>query len=134
MEHSGCRKTGSPGVYGGGDVTGIGGFTHLSYYHGQLIARALRGEKIKADHSAIPRVTFTDPEVASVGMSEKQARDSGIDVAVGSTDAANSARGYIQDFQDGLIKIVADRKRKVVVGATIVSPRAGEMIGELIWP
>ena len=122
----------APGVYGGGDVTGLGGFTHLSYYHGQLIARALRGEKIKADHSAIPRVTFTDPEVASVGMSEKQARDSGIDVAVGSTDAADSARGYIQDFQDGLIKIVADRKRKVVVGATIVSPRAGEMIGELI--
>lgn len=122
----------APGVYGAGDVTGLGGFTHLSYYHGQLIARALRGEKIRADHSAIPRVTFTDPEVASVGLSEKQARDGGIDVVVGATDAGESARGYIQDFQDGLVKLVIDRKRKVLVGATIVSPRAGEMIGELI--
>ena len=122
----------APGVYGAGDVTGLGGFTHLSFYHGQLIARALRGERIRADHSAIPRVTFTDPEVASVGMSEQQARAAGIDVVVGATDAAESARGYIQDFEDGLIKLVVDRKRKILVGATVVSPRAGEMIGELI--
>jgi pyruvate/2-oxoglutarate dehydrogenase complex dihydrolipoamide dehydrogenase (E3) component len=49
------------GVYGAGDITGIGGFTHLAYYHGQVIARRLRGEDARADHTAIPRVTFTDP-------------------------------------------------------------------------
>lgn len=122
----------APGIYGGGDVTGLGGFTHLSYYHGQVIARRLRGIDFKADHTAIPRVTYTDPEVASVGLSEQQARDKGLDVLIGSTDAAESARGYIQGFRDGLIKVVVDRKRKVIVGATIVSPRAGEMIGEFI--
>src|SRR5438309_7600821 len=52
------------GIFGAGDITGIGGFTHLAYYHGQIVARRLRGEDARADHTAVPRVTFTDPEVA----------------------------------------------------------------------
>src|SRR5260221_7076985 len=59
-----------PGIFGAGDVTGLGGFTHLAYYHGQVVARRLRGMDARADHTAIPRVTLTDPEVASVGLSE----------------------------------------------------------------
>jgi NADPH-dependent 2,4-dienoyl-CoA reductase/sulfur reductase-like enzyme len=62
-----------PGVFGAGDVTGLGGFTHLAYYHGQIVARRLRGMDARADHTAVPRVTFTDPEVASVGLSEAAA-------------------------------------------------------------
>ena len=62
------------GVFGAGDITGLGGFTHLAHYHGQVIARRLRGMDARADHTAVPRVTFTDPEVASVGMSEAAAR------------------------------------------------------------
>lgn len=120
------------GIYGAGDVTGIGGFTHLAYYHGQVIARRLRGEDARADHTAIPRVTFTDPEVASVGLSEASAREKGIDVVIASTDPAESARGYIHDFHGGTLKLVGDRNRGVLVGATIVSPRAGEILGELI--
>ena len=120
------------GVYGAGDVTGIGGFTHLAYYHGQIVARRLRGEDARADHTAVPRVTFTDPEIASVGLSEAAARDKGIDVVVASADPAEAARGYIHDFHGGMLKLVGDRKRGVLVGATIVSPRAGEILGELI--
>jgi pyruvate/2-oxoglutarate dehydrogenase complex dihydrolipoamide dehydrogenase (E3) component len=122
----------APGVYGAGDVTGIGGFTHLAFYHGQIVARRLRGEDALADHTAIPRVTFTDPEVASVGLSEAGAREKGIDVVVASTDPAESARGYIHDFHGGTLKLVGDRNRGVLVGATLVSPRAGEILGELI--
>jgi pyruvate/2-oxoglutarate dehydrogenase complex dihydrolipoamide dehydrogenase (E3) component len=122
----------APGVYGAGDVTGIGGFTHLAYYHGQIVARRLRGEDARADHTAVPRVTFTDPEIASVGLSEAGARDRGIDVVVASADPAEAARGYIHDFRGGMLKLVGDRKRGVLVGATIVSPRAGEILGELI--
>jgi pyruvate/2-oxoglutarate dehydrogenase complex dihydrolipoamide dehydrogenase (E3) component len=122
----------APGVYGAGDVTGIGGFTHLAYYHGQIVARRLRGEDARADHTAVPRVTFTDPEIASVGLSEAGARDRGIDVVVASADPAEAARGYIHDFHGGMLKLVGDRKRGVLVGATIVSPRAGEILGELI--
>jgi pyruvate/2-oxoglutarate dehydrogenase complex dihydrolipoamide dehydrogenase (E3) component len=77
-------------------------------------------------------VTFTDPEVASVGLSEAGARDKGIDVVVASADPAESARGYIHDFHGGTLKLIGDRGRGVLVGATVVSPRAGEILGELI--
>jgi pyruvate/2-oxoglutarate dehydrogenase complex dihydrolipoamide dehydrogenase (E3) component len=120
------------GVFGAGDVTGIGGFTHVAHYHGQIIARRLRGIDARADHTAIPRVTFTDPEIASVGLSESAARARGLDVVVASADAAESARGYIHDFHGGAIKLVADRARGVLIGATLVTPRAGEIIGELV--
>ena len=122
----------APGVYGTGDVTGIGGFTHLAYYHGQVVARRIRGEDARADHVAVPRVTFTDPEVASVGLSEAAAREQGIDVEIASTDPAESARGYIHDFHGGVLKLVGDRHRGVLVGATVMSPRAGEILGELV--
>jgi len=122
----------SPGVFGAGDVTGLGGFTHLAYYHGQIVARRLRGIDAKADHIAIPRVTFTDPEVASVGLSEAAARARNIDVVVASTDPAETARGYIHDFHQGAIKLVGDRERGVLIGATLVTPRAGEILGELV--
>jgi len=120
------------GVYGAGDVTGLGGFTHLAYYHGQIVARRLRGMNARADHAAVPRVTFTDPEVASVGLSEAAARDRGIDVVATTTDPAETARGYIHDFHGGTLKLVADRGRRVLVGATMVTPRAGEILGELV--
>jgi len=120
-----------PGVYAGGDVNGIYGFTHVSWYHGQVIGRRIRGEPAVADHEAIPRVTFTDPEIASVGLTEVQAKERGLDVKVASADAAQAARGYIHDLKKGLVKLVADRRGQVLVGATIVSPRAGEMVGEL---
>ena len=121
-----------PGVFGAGDVTGLGGFTHIAYYHGQVIARRLRGIDARADHTAIPRVTFTDPEVASVGLSESAARAKGIDVVVASADPGESVRGYIHDFHRGALKLVADREREVLIGATLVSPRAGEILGELV--
>jgi pyruvate/2-oxoglutarate dehydrogenase complex dihydrolipoamide dehydrogenase (E3) component len=121
-----------PGVFGAGDITGLGGFTHLAYYHGQVIARRLRGMDARADHTAIPRVTFTDPEVASVGLSEADARAKGINVVVARADPAESARGYIHDFHGGALKLIADRERGVLIGATLVTPRAGEILGELV--
>ena len=120
------------GVFGAGDITGLGGFTHLAYYHGQVIARRLRGIDVRADHTAVPRVTFTDPEVASVGVSEAAARAKGIDVIVATADPAETARGYIHDFHTGALKLVGDRKRGVLIGAALVTPRAGEILGELV--
>ncbi|HEX9561735.1 MAG TPA: NAD(P)/FAD-dependent oxidoreductase [Candidatus Dormibacteraeota bacterium] len=119
-------------VYGAGDVTGIGGFTHLAHYHGQIVARRLRGEDARADHTAVPRVTFTDPEVASVGLSEVAARERGLNVVTATTDPAETARGYIHDFHGGMLKLIGDRDRGVLIGATMVTPRAGEILGELV--
>ena len=112
-----------PGVFGAGDVTGLGGFTHLAYYHGQVIARRLRGIDAKADHTAVPRVTFTDPEIASVGLSEAAARARGIDVIVASADPAETARGYIHDFHGGVLKLVADRS-----AACSSAPRSSPLV------
>jgi pyruvate/2-oxoglutarate dehydrogenase complex dihydrolipoamide dehydrogenase (E3) component len=121
-----------PGVFGAGDVTGLGGFTHLAYYHGQVVARRLRGIDARADHTAVPRVTYTDPEIASVGLSEAAARARGIDVVVACADPAEAVRGLIHHFHRGALKLVGDRERGVLVGATLVTPRAGEILGELI--
>src|SRR4051812_46109199 len=121
-----------PGVFGAGDITGIGGFTHVAYYHGQVIARRLQGLDARADHTAVPRVTYTDPEIASVGLSEAAAGARGIDVAVATADPAETARGYIHDFHRGAIKLVGDRARGTLIGATLVTPRAGEILGELV--
>src|SRR5262249_33088917 len=105
---------------------------HLAYYHGQVVARRLRGIDARADHRAVPRVTFTDPEIASVGLSEAAARARGIDVVVATADPAETARGYIHDFHGGALKLVGDRARGVLVGAALVTPRAGEILGELV--
>jgi len=121
-----------PGVFGAGDVTGLGGFTHLAWYHGEIVARRLRGMDARADHTAVPRVTFTDPEIASVGLSEAAARARGVDVVVASADPAEAARGSIHDFHGGALKLVGDRGRGVLIGATLVTPRAGEIVGELV--
>ncbi len=121
-----------PGIFGAGDVTGLGGFTHLAYYHGQVVAQRIQGNDARADHTAVPRVTYTDPEVASVGFSEAAARARGIDVIVATADPAETARGQIHDFHGGALKLVADRSRGVLIGATLVTPRAGEILGELV--
>ncbi|MBJ7604487.1 MAG: FAD-dependent oxidoreductase [Candidatus Dormibacteraeota bacterium] len=120
-------------IWAGGDVTGIGNFTHLAHYHGTLIGRNLRGEQHAADHRAVPRVTFVDPEIASVGITEAQAREQGMRVGVVSSDAGNTARGYIHGFESGgLIKLVADAQKRRLVGASVVSPRAGEILSEMV--
>jgi pyruvate/2-oxoglutarate dehydrogenase complex dihydrolipoamide dehydrogenase (E3) component len=121
-----------PGIFGAGDVTGLGGFTHLAYYHGQVVARRLRGMDARADHAAIPRVTFSDPELAAVGLSEAAARARGIDVVSVGADPGETARGYIHDFHGGALKLVGDRQRGVLIGATLVTPRAAEILGELV--
>jgi pyruvate/2-oxoglutarate dehydrogenase complex dihydrolipoamide dehydrogenase (E3) component len=127
----GATLLAAPGIWAGGDITGIGAFTHLSWYHGVVIGRQLKGEAAVADHRAIPRVTFTDPEIASVGLSEAAARAALRNVRTVSADSGNGTRGYINGPPGGVIKLIADMDRGVLVGALVVGPRAGEMIAEL---
>ncbi len=116
-----------------GDITGHGAFTHVSMYQGQIAARDVLDQAgFTADYRAVTRVTFTDPEVGSVGMTEQQARDAGIDVRVAHSDLAESSRGWIhQQGAAGLIKLVADADRGVLVGASSVGPNGGEVLGLL---
>jgi pyruvate/2-oxoglutarate dehydrogenase complex dihydrolipoamide dehydrogenase (E3) component len=114
-----------------GDITGKGAFTHVSMYQSAVAARDLLDEDGPwADYRAVSRVTFTDPEVGSVGMTEQQARDAGLDVVVGRSALPESTRGWIHKVgNDGVIKLVADAGRGLLVGATTVGPWGGEMLG-----
>jgi len=119
------------GVWAIGDVTGKGAFTHMSMYQAAVAVRDLLGEDGPwADYRAVPRVTFTHPEVASVGLSEAQAGEQGIDVRTSLVEDLGS-RGWMI-MQEGLIKLVADRERGILVGASVVGPAAGEILSLLV--
>jgi len=121
------------GVWAVGDLTGKGAFTHVAMYQaGIAVADILDEPHQPADYAALPRVTFTDPEVGSVGLTEQQARDQGADVATGMAQVPGTARGWLHKTgNDGVIKLVADLDRGVLVGATSVGPTGGEVLGLL---
>ena len=120
-------------VWGVGDVTGNGNFTHMAMYEADVAVRDILGQGGPgADYRARPRVTFTDPEIGAVGMTEKEARESGIDVQVGFVKGPYTSRGFIHGpGNDGFIKVIADRSRGVLVGATSTGPTGGEVVGAL---
>ncbi len=127
------RMVAGDGLWAIGDVVGHGAFTHVSMYQsGIAVASVLdQDDAPRADYRALPHVTFTDPEVGGVGMTEKQARDRGLDVRVASIDlAAAATRGWIAQ-SDGLIKLVEDAERGVLVGGVVVGPAGGEMLSML---
>ncbi|UYM04760.1 dihydrolipoyl dehydrogenase family protein [Solicola gregarius] len=121
------------GVWAIGDITGKGAFTHVSMYQAAIAVRTILGEDGPGgDYRALPRVTFTDPEIGAAGLTESQARDQGIRVSTGYTDLTASSRGYIHKIgNDGFIKLVADADRGVLVGATSAGPSGGEVLGAL---
>jgi pyruvate/2-oxoglutarate dehydrogenase complex dihydrolipoamide dehydrogenase (E3) component len=121
------------GVWAIGDVTGRGGFTHMSMYQADIAVRDILGEGgAPADYHAVPRVTFTDPEIASVGLTEQEARAAGLRVRTGTAEVPYSARGWIhQAGNDGFVKVIEDAGRSVLVGATSAGPRGGEVLGAL---
>ncbi len=121
------------GVWALGDVVGKGAFTHMSMYHADIIVADVLGQEHHgAEYHAVPRVTFTDPEVGAVGLTEAQARDQGLAVRVGMTQVPASTRGWIHKAgNDGFIKLVEDTGRGVLVGATSVGPWGGEVLSLL---
>ncbi|MEM9037975.1 MAG: NAD(P)/FAD-dependent oxidoreductase [Actinomycetota bacterium] len=123
------------GVWGLGDVVGKGLFTHSAAHQAKIVVSAILGEDEEVGRSAdafVPRATFTDPEVGSVGLSEASAREAGIDVAVATQRVPWSARGWLHGpGNEGVIKLVADTDRQVLVGATSVGPHGGEVLGLL---
>jgi pyruvate/2-oxoglutarate dehydrogenase complex dihydrolipoamide dehydrogenase (E3) component len=117
------------GVWAVGDIVGKGAFTHVSMYQGGVVLNDLLGRDGPwADYRGVSRVTFTAPEVASVGLTEKAARESGIDVITATGDLGT--RGWLTR-EEGLIKLVADRGREVLVGGVVVAPAGGEIMSLL---
>ncbi|MFZ0530066.1 MAG: NAD(P)/FAD-dependent oxidoreductase [Propionicimonas sp.] len=123
----------SNGVWAVGDVTGHGAFTHIATYQAEIATRSILGEPgPAADYHALPRVAFTDPEIGAVGLTEKQARDQGHSVVTGTALIPSTTRGWIHKAGNaGLIKLVADSERDLLLGATSAGPAGGEVLGAL---
>jgi pyruvate/2-oxoglutarate dehydrogenase complex dihydrolipoamide dehydrogenase (E3) component len=123
----------APRIWAVGDVTGVGAFTHVGMYQAAIAIPDILGQVgPAADYRALPRVTFTDPEIGSVGMTETEARSLGISIRVGSTQTQSSTRGWIHKAGNvGLIKLVEDADRGVLVGALSMGPVGGEVLGLL---
>ncbi|HRD64108.1 MAG TPA: FAD-dependent oxidoreductase, partial [Nocardioides sp.] len=117
-----------------GDITGKGAFTHVSRYQAAgAVSDILGHDGPPADYRAVSRVTFTDPELAAVGMTEAEARGAGLRVRVGLAHVEKSARGWLHGpGTTGIVKVVEDADRGVLVGASVLSPYGGEVIGLLV--
>jgi pyruvate/2-oxoglutarate dehydrogenase complex dihydrolipoamide dehydrogenase (E3) component len=125
------RIIGAEKLWAIGDVAGRGAFTHMAVYEAAIAGDdmlGLAGARVAQSH-AVSRVTFTDPEVGSVGMTEAQARAAGLNVRVGVANSATSSRGWMHgEGNEGLMKLVEDADHGVLVGATSVGPRGGEVL------
>jgi pyruvate/2-oxoglutarate dehydrogenase complex dihydrolipoamide dehydrogenase (E3) component len=121
-------KTSNRRVYAIGDAAGRGQFTHLANYHAGLVIRsAVFGLRAKIDADTVPRVTFTDPELAHVGLSEAEARGRGLRPGVLRWPYHENDRAQAERETAGHIKVVTDGKGRIL-GATIVGAGAGELI------
>jgi pyruvate/2-oxoglutarate dehydrogenase complex dihydrolipoamide dehydrogenase (E3) component len=116
-----------------GDVTGVGAFTHLAVYQAGIAIDDILGRPgPTADYTGLARVTFTDPEVGSVGLTERAAREQGVPVRTGTSQVSASARGWIHGPGNaGFIKLVADADTGLLVGATSAGPWGGEVLSML---
>jgi pyruvate/2-oxoglutarate dehydrogenase complex dihydrolipoamide dehydrogenase (E3) component len=126
-----CRV--AENVWACGDCTGVALFTHVAKYQARIAMADMAGRPREADYRAIPRVIFTDPEVAAVGMTEAQARAAGLDIAVTTLDMPSGgvARTYTYERDPrGEMQLIFDRRDRVMVGAWAVAPQAGEWIHE----
>jgi len=127
------RMRAGEGLWAVGDVTGVGAFTHMAMYQaGIAVADILGRDGEPADYRGLARVTFTDPEVGSVGLTETAAREQGLSVRTGVAQVSSSARGWIHGPGGvGVLKLVLDTDAGVLVGATSCGPWGGEVLSML---
>ncbi|MFC5588577.1 dihydrolipoyl dehydrogenase [Sporosarcina soli] len=125
-----CR-TSIPNIYAIGDIVPGLQLAHKASYEAKVAAEAIAGEKSEVDYLAIPAVCFTDPELASVGLNEQQAKEEGYDVVAGKFPFAANGRALALDATEGFVKLVARKEDGLLLGAQIVGENASDMIAEL---
>jgi mercury(II) reductase len=126
-------KTSSPNIWAIGDVTGIEPFTHVADYQARIVAWNVlgNGEPRQADYQAIPHVIFSDPELGSVGLTEKEAADAGFDVKCAIVPMKDLARAITSGETEGMVKLVSDRATGHILGGHVLAAHGGELLPEI---
>lgn len=124
-------KTNVPNIYAIGDIVEGPALAHKASYEGKVAAEVIAGLPSIIDYKAIPAVVFSDPEVASVGLNETEAKEQGYEVLVGKFPYAANGRALSMNAGDGFVKIIGDKETNLVLGAQIVGPEASNLIAEV---
>lgn len=126
-------QTSHPDFWAAGDVAGKMLFTHVAAYEGYVAGTNAAGGRpqVREDLQVVPRVTFAEPEIASVGLTEPEARESGYEVTLRRHEFATQSRALMMGEVSGFVKIVLDGRNEEILGGHIIGPRAGEMIHEI---
>jgi dihydrolipoamide dehydrogenase len=126
-------RTSEPGVYAIGDVVPTAGLAHLASKEGILAVEHMAGKAVRPiRYETVPNAIYCEPEVASVGLTEEKARETGREVKVGKFPFSHSSKAMIAGHQDGLVKIVSDARYDEVLGVHIIGPKATELIAEAV--
>ena len=120
------------GLYLIGDPAGPELHTHQAHYQGQVAVRMALGDQVMPDYRALPRATYTDPELASVGVTLEEAQAAGLDAFECVADFATTAKGYSVEATFGHVTIVVDRATHELIGAAMATPDASAAIHECV--
>jgi len=123
-------RTSVPNIYAVGDVSGDPMLAHRASRQGEIAAEVIAGKNVAADYKTVPSVVFTDPEIATAGLSEAEAKEQGFDIKVGKFPWAANGRALTQLETDGFIKVITDASDGQVLGVAIVGPHASDLISE----
>jgi dihydrolipoamide dehydrogenase len=123
-------RTNVPGIYAIGDVVGPPLFAHKASKDGVVAAEVIAGMNSQADYRAIAWAIFTDPEIASVGLTETQSKDKGYEPIVGKFPFTALGRALLAGETEGFVKVVADKKTDIVLGVHVIGPEASDIISE----
>ncbi|HYZ17879.1 MAG TPA: dihydrolipoyl dehydrogenase [Candidatus Acidoferrum sp.] len=125
------RRTKVEGIFAIGDITGAPMLAHKAMKEGVVAAEVIAGDRASAfDPVAIPNCVYTDPEVATIGLSEEEAKAAGYEIRVGKMNLIASGRARTMNETDGMIKLIGDAKTDLLLGMHIVAPQAESLIGE----
>lgn len=124
-------KTSTAHIYAIGDIVPGPALAHKASYEGKVAAEVIAGKQNVVDYRCIPAVVFSDPEIAAVGMTEKEANDKGIETLVGKFSYAANGRALSLNVAEGTVILIADKKEGVVLGGQIVGPEASNLVAEV---
>lgn len=126
------RRTAEPTVFAIGDVAGEPMLAHKASHEGRVAVEAIAGKKVAFEPLAIPAVVFTDPEIAWCGLTETDAKEQGLDIAVSKFPWGASGRAATLGRSDGVTKLIIDPQTERLLGVGIAGPGAGELIAEAV--